>query len=174
MVRYCALNVQGWSYLKSPSSCMVTDSGGSKLSEAAMSEVDFLLGKTLIEAVIVNNGRRLEAGSMHVVFFSGHIRYCVKRFEGKVNWKSDFLLSAMHNMHLNFISINNLCQPDLETMSFMLRMSILFGSHLQRLLLWCSMVQQICYLLNGTFLFSSLTCSTCSILATVSLTRAPP
>lgn len=58
-----------------------------------------------------------------------------------MNWKSDFLLSAMHNMHLNFISINNLCQPDLETMSFMLRMSILFGSHLQRLLLWCSMVQ---------------------------------
>lgn len=86
MVRYCALNVQGWSYLKSPSSCMVTDSGGSKLSEAAMSEVDFLLGKTLIEAVIVNNGPRLEAGSMHVVFFSGHICYCVKRFEGKEKW----------------------------------------------------------------------------------------
>lgn len=62
---------------------MVTDSGGSKLSEAAMSEVDFLLGKTLIEAVIVNNGPGLEAGSMHVVFFSGHICYCVKRFEGK-------------------------------------------------------------------------------------------
>lgn len=155
MVRYCALNVQGWSYLKSPSSCMVTDSGGSKLLEAAMSEVDFLLGKTLIEAVIVNNGRRLEAGSMHVVFFSGHIRYCVKRFEGKVNWKSDFLLSAMHNMHLNFISINNLCQPDLETMSFMLRMSILFGSHLQRLLLWCSMVQQMLFIKWDLFVFQS-------------------
>lgn len=69
--------------------------------EAAMSGVDFLLGKTLIEAVIVNKGHRLEAGSMHVVFFSGHICSCVQRFEGKVNWKSDFLLSAMHNMHLN-------------------------------------------------------------------------
>lgn len=102
-----------------------------------MSGVDFLLGKTLIEAVIVNKGHRLEAGSMHVVFFSA----CVQRFEGKVIWKSDFLLSAMHNMHLNFININNLCQPDLETMSFTLRMSILSGYHLQRLLLWCSVVQ---------------------------------
>lgn len=110
--------------------------------EAAMSGVDFLLGKTLIEAVIVNKGHRLEAGSMHVVFFSGHICSCVQRFEGKVIWKSDFLLSAMHNMHLNFININNLCQPDLETMSFTLRMSILSGYHLQRLLLWCSWVGQ--------------------------------
>lgn len=67
-----------------------------------------------------------------------------------MNWKSDFLLSAMHNMHLNFISINNLCQPDLETMSFMLRMSILFG-----LLLWCSMVQQMLFIKWDLFVFQS-------------------
>lgn len=137
-----------------------------------MSEVDFLLGKTLIEAVFVNSGRCLEAGSMHLVFFLGHISSCVQSYEGKVNWKPDFLLSAMHNMHLDFISINNLCQPDLEATSFMLRMSILFGSHLQRLLLWCSVAQQM--LFNGTILLSSLTCSTCSIIPSVSLTGAPP
>lgn len=147
--------------------------------EAAMSGVDFLLGKTLIEAVIVNKGHRLEAGSMHLVFFSGHICSCVQRFEGKVIWKSDFLLSAMHNMHLNFININNLCQPDLETMSFTLRMSILSGYHLQRLLLWCSDRGAAgwgsrCYLLNGTSLFSSLPCNTCGSVPSVSLTRAPP
>lgn len=134
----------------------VTDSGGSKLLEAAMSGVDFLLGKTLIEAVIVNKGHRLEAGSMHVVFFSGHICSCVQRFEGKVIWKSDFLLSAMHNMHFNFININNLCQPDLETMSFTLRMSILSGYHLQRLFLWCSWVgQQMLFIKWDLFIFQS-------------------
>lgn len=139
--------------------------------EAAMSGVDFLLGKTLIEAVIVNKGHRLEAGSMHVVFFSA----CVQRFEGKVIWKSDFLLSAMHNMHLNFININNLCQPDLETMSFTLRMSILSGYHLQRLFLWsCSWVgQQMLFIKWDLCIFQS-ALYTCGSVPSVSLTRAPP
>lgn len=119
----------------------VIDFGGLKFLEVVMLGVDFLLGKILIEVVIVNKGYRLEVGLMYVVFFLGYICFCVQRFEGKVIWKFDFLFSVMYNMYFNFININNLCQLDLEIMFFTFRMLILFGYYFLRLLLWCSVVQ---------------------------------